>query len=102
MVIKQSLKLIAAGVALAALQSPIFAQGCVMCKTTAASAGGAARLNIGVLVLLAPAAILFAVMFGVLYRYRDAFKMDDELVKPVEEVLPEIDEKIESALPTTV
>jgi hypothetical protein len=45
-----------------------FAQGCALCYTTAAAAGAAAAraIDLGILVLLVPALVLFVAVLGVL------------------------------------
>jgi hypothetical protein len=59
-----------AATAVLGLAPAAYAQGCVLCYTTAAAAGAAARqsINVGILVLLIPALSLFAGVFFLLYR----------------------------------
>ena len=79
------------GSLMALVGSPVFAQGCVMCKTAAAGSSKDAirQFNIGILTLLIPAVVLFTAMVSVLYRYRDAFKMDAP-ESPANETVEEI------------
>jgi hypothetical protein len=53
---------------------PALAQ-CPMCKqaleNSAEGQAAAAKLNLGILILLAPPVIIFAGLFGAIYRYRN-------------------------------
>ena len=86
-------------------QSEIFAQGCAMCQTSAAGGtkgDGIFKFNMGILIMLTPAVVLFVVMVGTLYRYRDALKMDEpENNRSGEEPLL-ADQREEEALPSTI
>ena len=59
-----------AALAVLALAPGAFAQGCALCYTTAAAAGAAAArsLNIGILVLLVPALVMFIAVLAFLVR----------------------------------
>ena len=59
-----------AALAVLALAPGAFAQGCALCYTTAAAAGAAAArsLNIGILVLLVPALVMFIAVLAFFVR----------------------------------
>ena len=59
-----------AALAMLALAPGAFAQGCALCYTTAAAAGAAAArsLNIGILVLLVPALVMFIAVLAFFVR----------------------------------
>jgi len=61
---------VVAAIVVMGLAPAAHAQGCVLCYTTAAAAGAAARqsINVGILALLVPALSLFAGVFFLLYR----------------------------------
>ncbi|MGB6876970.1 MAG: hypothetical protein WBD87_13155, partial [Candidatus Acidiferrales bacterium] len=50
-----------------------FAQGCALCYNDAAATGpqGEAALRHGILVLMIPPMLIFATVFGILYRRRN-------------------------------
>ena len=56
--------------AVLALAPGAFAQGCALCYTTAAAAGAAAArsIDIGILVLLVPALVMFIAVLAFLVR----------------------------------
>jgi hypothetical protein len=58
------------------LPTVLNAQGCAMCYTSAASARAGAKeaLANGVLILLVPPMVLFALISVVIYRYRNKFR----------------------------
>ena len=61
-------RLLLAALAVLTLAPSAFAQGCALCYTTAAAAGAAAArsLDIGILVLLVPALLMFIAVLGFL------------------------------------
>jgi len=63
-------KILLAALAVLALAPSAFAQGCALCYTTAAAAGAAAArsIDIGILVLLVPALVIFIAVLGFLVR----------------------------------
>ncbi len=63
-------RILLAALAVLALAPSAFAQGCALCYTTAAAAGAAAAhaLNIGILVLLVPALLMFIAILAFLVR----------------------------------
>ncbi len=79
-------KFVAWGTVLAALLAPAAAraQGCAMCYTGAAaqSEQGMRALNLGILVLLLPAAAIFAGIFWMAYRSRDAWSAQTAAQEP--------------------
>ena len=63
-------KILLAALAVLALPPGAFAQGCALCYTTAAAAGAAAArsIDIGILVLLVPALVMFIAVLAFLVR----------------------------------
>jgi hypothetical protein len=81
--IKHLRRIPAAGLVLLmfAAQSPAFAQGCAMCKTTIAASADAAKtaikINFGVLILLLPVLVILSIIIVFIYRHRDSFDAVD-------------------------
>ena len=63
-------KILLAALAVLALAPSAFAQGCALCYTTAAAAGAAAArsIDIGILVLLVPALVMFIAVLAFFVR----------------------------------
>jgi len=65
---------------LLALGQSAWAQGCVMCYTSASALGGngSRALDKAILVLWIPPALIFFSIFGLIYRRRKAWRTDDD------------------------
>ncbi len=70
---------IAAGLLLS-LVPAAWAQGCVMCKTSAAAIGeeSAKTLDLGIFILLIPAVAIFLAIFFWMIRYRNHVSYEEE------------------------
>ena len=66
--------------AIAAAAPPIYSQGCVMCRTSAAAGGEEAMkaFDLAVLVLLVPTILLFVGILAFAFRYRNHPRADSE------------------------
>jgi len=73
-----------------AMMSRLAPAFCPMCKTVVEGATGAQEmagsLNLAALVLMAPPVILFAALFGLFYRLRNAGSRPSAPAEPVEEM----------------
>jgi hypothetical protein len=67
------------GLAILALPLPAFSQNCALCYTQAASAGARMiqALRSGILVLIVPPTLMWAVVTVILYRKRNQFRQVD-------------------------
>jgi hypothetical protein len=67
------------GLAILALPLPAFSQNCALCYTQAASAGARMiqALRSGILVLIVPPTLMWAVVTAILYRKRNQFRQVD-------------------------
>jgi hypothetical protein len=67
------------GLAVLALPLPAFSQNCALCYTQAASAGARMiqALRSGILVLIVPPTLMWAVVTVILYRKRNQFRQVD-------------------------
>ena len=67
------------GLAILALPLPAFPQNCALCYTQAASAGARMiqALRSGILVLIVPPTLMWAVVTVILYRKRNQFRQVD-------------------------
>jgi hypothetical protein len=82
MKIERPLRLMAialVGLAILALPLPAFSQNCALCYTQAASAGARMiqALRSGILVLIVPPTLMWAVVTVILYRKRNQFRQAD-------------------------
>ncbi len=67
------------GLAILTLPLPAFSQNCALCYTQAASAGARMiqALRSGILVLIVPPTLMWAVVTVILYRKRNQFRQVD-------------------------
>ncbi len=65
---------------LLSLVPAVWAQGCVMCKTSAAAIGeeSAKTLDLGIFILLIPAVAIFLGIFFWIIRYRNQVSYEEE------------------------
>ncbi len=68
------------GLAILTLPLPAFSQNCALCYTQAASAGARMiqALRSGILVLIVPPTLMWAVVTVILYRKRNQFRQADD------------------------
>jgi hypothetical protein len=71
------------GLAILALPLPAFSQNCALCYTQAASAGARMiqALRSGILVLIVPPTLMWAVVTVILYRKRNQFRQVDYTIE---------------------
>ena len=81
MKVERPLLLIAIGLGLAMLATPLpaFSQSCALCYTQAASAGARMiqALRSGILILIVPPTFMSVGMIFIVYRKRNQFRRDD-------------------------
>jgi len=75
----QTLKRLAVLACLLAITSPVFAQGCSMCYSSAAQQDTRAQqaLNLGIIVLIIPPVLLFAGVMITAFRRREEFPLEE-------------------------
>jgi hypothetical protein len=71
------------GLAILALPLPAFSQNCALCYTQAASAGARMiqALRSGILVLIVPPTLMWAVVTVILHRKRNQFRQVDHTLE---------------------
>jgi hypothetical protein len=92
-------KVAAASLLLLAVRFSAFAQ-CALCKSAIANSADAAktaaRINLGIILLLIPVLVILGAIIRLVYRYRDSF--GSAVLEPQEQLLPVLDSEADSGL----
>jgi hypothetical protein len=82
------------GLLLASLAPPAYAQGCVMCRSTAAAADEAGRktLDLAIFILLIPTVSIFVAVFIWAFRRRNQSWLEPENNSPPDPLPSDLDD----------